>query len=189
MSVCQPHSPRMKGQDAASTLMFSLAADAFDFRADSVNTCGGGDKQQLPVLAAETNIRGPTFRHIDVFDLFAALVEYAHALAGQVDVALIVDCHAVGTERAEELLVFQRSVGLNIVAISFVGPDIGNIKDFAVGRADDAIWFFQVFGDADRFFCRSAEDNKRLRCFAPPTCRSSNLFCRADRSDILRLRR
>jgi hypothetical protein len=53
--------------------------------------------------------------------LLAGAVEDGHAPAGQVDVALGVNGHAVGAELAEEALVGHRAVRLDVVGIGASG--------------------------------------------------------------------
>ena len=75
-------------------------------------------------------------------------VENRHAFAGQVDVAAIVDRHAVGAQLAEEPLAGERAVGLDVVGIGLVAADVGHVERLAVGRADDAVGLHEIGHDA-----------------------------------------
>src|SRR5689334_3296301 len=81
-----------------------LAAHLFDVHLHRVDRLAGGDEQRVAVLAAEADVGGPRLGDVDLLDLVAALAVDADALAGEVDVPLVVDRHAVGAELAEELL-------------------------------------------------------------------------------------
>ena len=67
----------------------------FDTHPERVERFLGGYKECMPVFAAEAYVSGPAFIDVNMFDLFAGRVEDRYPPAGKVNVALVVDCHAV----------------------------------------------------------------------------------------------
>ena len=84
----------------------SLAVDAGDAHLEAVEAFAGSNEQSVAIAAAEANVGGPLLSDIDVLDLFAGGVEHRDTFAGEVNVAFVVDGHAIGTERAKESLIF-----------------------------------------------------------------------------------
>src|SRR4051794_34647840 len=102
MCRASPGARRSRGHrpfDVDEETGWLLALHAFYSRAEAVEAFAGGDEQGLPVGAAEADVGGPAFGHFDLFDLLSGLIEDGHAIAGEVEIALAVDGHAVGAER------------------------------------------------------------------------------------------
>src|SRR3974390_3171013 len=59
-----------------------LATHSFDPHLEAIETLAGGDEQRMAIFAAETDVGGPRFDHVDVLNLFACGVKYGHAFAG-----------------------------------------------------------------------------------------------------------
>ena len=120
---------RPRSSDAAFTLLCSFHAHL-----QPIDVLARGNEKQVAILAAESDVGRPRFRHVDVFDLLARLVEHGYAPAGEINVAFVVECHAVGTQFAEQPLVCERAVGLNVVSVGPARADVGDVKRVAVGR-------------------------------------------------------
>src|SRR5438132_13606254 len=63
---------------------------AFHPHFQAVNALAGGDEEEATILATESDIVGPGFRHVDVFDLLACLVEDGDAAPSQIHIAFLV---------------------------------------------------------------------------------------------------
>src|SRR5262249_29610330 len=122
----------------------SLAPYAGDAHLEGVKALARRDEEGLPVLAADADVRRPRLRDVDLLDLLARLVEDGHALARQVNVALLVDGHPVGAHLAEQPLVLERPVGLDVVGERLLPGDVGHVQGLAVRGADDAVGLLQV---------------------------------------------
>ena len=117
---------------------------AFVNQLNRVERFAGGDEKRFAVLAAETDVGRPGFRHVNVVNLFSGFVENGHAAAGEIKISLRVNRHAVGAERADEGFVRQRAVGLDVVAPGLVGAHVGDKKILPVRRAGDAVGLPQI---------------------------------------------
>lgn len=53
---------------------------------------------------------------------FPHLVEHDHNVAGEVEIALGVESHAVGAKFAMQALIRQRTVGLHVVGVDLESP-------------------------------------------------------------------
>src|SRR5262249_2265840 len=116
---------------------------------DRVQLRARRDKQRTAIGAAEADVGRPGLAGGDVVDLLTSLVVGGDALVvGDVDVALIVDRHAVGAGFAKELLVRERTVGLHGVRVGLVSVEVGDVEHLAVRGADDAVGLGEVGGDA-----------------------------------------
>ncbi len=142
-----------------------LTIHPFDGHANGVEVFAGGDEKCVAVFAAETDVSGPRFLDIDMLDLFAGGVEDGDTLASKVNITLVVDGHAIRAEFAEELFVLERAIGLDLIAIGFPRADVGHVKDFAVGSADDAVRLLKVFDDANEFLVISRQEINALVLF------------------------
>ena len=132
-----------------------------------VDPLAGGDEQQVLVFAAKADVAGPRFAHVDVLDLLSLPVEHGHAVAGEIDVARVVDRHAVGAHLAEQPLAVQRAVGLDVVGVGLAAADIGHVEGLAVGRADDAVGLLQDRRQPASASCDPGQDSRRLRSRSP----------------------
>jgi len=104
------------------------------------------DEERVAVPAAETDVGGPALGDRDLLDLSALGIEDRDALAGQVDVALGVEGHAVGAHRAEERLLGERRIGIDLVPVGLLVADVGDVEKLAVRRADDPVGLDEVRG-------------------------------------------
>ncbi len=111
----------------------SLATDTTDLHFQSVDSLRCGNEQQFLVRAAKTDVGGPAFWDFDVLDLFARRIEHRNALISQVEVALIIERHAVAAHVAVQLLSGQRTVCRDVVAVGFLALDVSDVKQLAVG--------------------------------------------------------
>src|SRR2546426_850812 len=73
------------------------------------------DEKRVPILATEANIRAPGFRHLDLLDLVAAGIENRYAFASEINIAFVIDRHAVRAQLAEKFLFLERAVFLNLI--------------------------------------------------------------------------
>src|SRR6266511_2617112 len=83
---------------------------AFHAHLQPVNAFARGDEKELAVFAAKGDVGRLGFRHVNVLNLPACLVEDGHAVAGKINIALVVERHAVGTQFAEQTPVRNRAV-------------------------------------------------------------------------------
>ena len=74
------------------------------------------DEQSLLVLSAKTHVPRPIFMHRNVPQPLPGLVEHRHPVAGQVQIPLVVDGHAVRAKLADQALVRQRAVRLRVIS-------------------------------------------------------------------------
>ena len=93
-----------------------------------------------------------------MLDLFSGLVEHGHAFAGEVEIALGVERHAVRAEFAAQAFVRQRAVRLDVVGVGFARLDVGHEKRFAVRRADDAVGLDEIGRHALERFAVGAQE-------------------------------
>lgn len=131
-----------------------LASDAFHPHTQAKQLVGGGDDERLPVFAAEADVGGPGGGNGNVPDPFPFRVEHRHSHPGEIEVPFAVDRHPVRSHLTEELLAREGPVGLDGVAIRFAGADIGDVEEFSVRGADDAVRLHQVVGHPPRFLPR-----------------------------------
>src|SRR5213594_269543 len=89
---------------------------------------------------------------------FPVLVEDGDAAAREKDIALVVECHAIRTQLAEKAFVLQRAIGLDFVGIGSACANVGDVKNIAVGSADDAVGLLEVGGDALEILAVSGEE-------------------------------
>jgi hypothetical protein len=104
--------------------ILSLAPHTLHAHVHGVDASAGGDEEGVAVFAAEADVAGPVFLDVDVEDLFAGFVEDGDAFAGEVDVAFIVDGHAIGAEFAEEFFVGEFAIRFDGVGIGFVAGNV-----------------------------------------------------------------
>src|SRR5205807_321250 len=83
----------------------------------------------------------------DLQNLLAGCVEYCHPAAGEVEIARAVDRHPVRAQLAKQSLVLQRAVSLDVVGVSLVSPNVGDVENLAIRRPDDAVGLLQVIDD------------------------------------------
>ena len=138
-------------------MTLSLTANAFDAHFKAVKTFAGRDEQGVAIFATEADVGSPILCYGDVLDLFTGLIEHGDALTGQIDVALVVYGHAIGTEFAEQLFVGDCSIVLDLVRVGFFGVDVGDVKDLAIGRPDNSVRLCQVSSYLHQFFVRGIE--------------------------------
>src|SRR5438045_1868013 len=85
----------------------------------------------------------------DLLDLPARLVEHRNAVSTrEVEIAPVVDRHAVRAQFAEQAPIPQRAVWLDVVGVRLVGADVGDVQHLAVRGPDDAVRLVQVGDDA-----------------------------------------
>ena len=75
-----------------------------------------GNKQDIALSTAKTDVGCPGLWNGEMRYLVAILVEDCHAVASQVDVSTVVNCHTVRTHVGKHMLVRQGAVGLNVVS-------------------------------------------------------------------------
>ncbi len=73
----------------------------------------------------------PSRRNFYVFDLLAGGIEYRDPASRDVDVAAIVDGHAVGAHGGEEAFASQPSVGGYIVGVGLFRAYVGYVEGFS----------------------------------------------------------
>src|SRR5579862_5736803 len=125
---------------------FLLASYPAHPHSERVDTGAGGNEKCMAVLAAKADISGPIFGDWDLQYLLPHAVKNRDSVAGKVDIPVAVDGHTVGTHFAEEPLVGQGAVFLNIVDEGLAGADIGDIERFAIRRSDNAVRLLHVIG-------------------------------------------
>ena len=104
----------------------------------------------MPVPAAEAYVRRPPRINIDVLYFFTVRIKHRYAFPRQINIALVIDSHTVRTHRAKQLLVGQHCVFVDIVSISLLVADVGDVQMFTIGGADDAVGLDQVVGYTDQ---------------------------------------
>src|SRR5439155_18092688 len=95
------------------------------------------------------------------------------AAASEINVAFVVERHAIGAQFAEQPLVRQRTVRLDCISESLSRADVGDVEGLAVERANDAVGLFEVGGDTLEILAVSLEEINMLaillhRRIAPP---------------------
>jgi hypothetical protein len=88
------------------------------FCLDLVKPLARGDEQRFVILNAEAEVGGSRFQHLNAGNFLTRLVEHDHTVAGEVEIALGVEGHAVRTKFAVQAFVCQRAVGLDVVGES-----------------------------------------------------------------------
>src|SRR5215471_4025206 len=126
-----------------------LTVHSLDFHSQAVKTFAGGDEEGIAVFPAEANVGSPGFVHGNMLDALAIGVEDGDPVAGEIDISLVIDGHAVGTEFAEEFFAGQGTVGFDLVAEGFLCADVSHVEGPAIRRADDAVGLSQVVDDAN----------------------------------------
>ena len=133
-----------------------LTAHTVDAHAQSKQLFLRSDEECLSIFSAKTDIRGPASIDGNRLDLLPLGAEHGDAVPGQIHVALVIDRHAIGTHLAEESLVEQCPIRLDVVRVGLAGSNVGHIERLSVGRADDPVRLLQVVDDADQFFLSGA---------------------------------
>ncbi len=88
--------------------------------------------------------------NLDGCEALAAWAEDMHDLSGEVQVAFLVERHAVCAHRRSQFAVCQGAVRLDAVHVGFAVAGIGHIEQLAVCRTDNAVGLDQVVQHADQ---------------------------------------
>ena len=78
-------------------------------------------------------------------------IEYRDPASGEIDIPLIVDGHAIGSQLAEQSFVGHTSVCLDVESVGFASTDVGYVEDLSVWSADQPVGLLEVIGDTDWF--------------------------------------
>ena len=81
-----------------------------------VNGFGCGNKQDIPLFSAKTDVCCPVLRNGEMGYLVAILVEYGHTVACEIDVSPVVNRHPVRPHVGKYLSVRQVAVWLNVIS-------------------------------------------------------------------------
>lgn len=98
-----------------------------------------GDEQDVTLFSTETDVGCPVLGNGEMGNLLPVLVEYGHAVAGQIDVSTVVYRHSVRSHVGKHLAVSQLTVGLDVVSQDSVRPCLGHIQLFSIGRSNKTI--------------------------------------------------
>ena len=113
-------------------------------------TCGY--KQRVPIRTAKADVACPRLFDIDVLYPLSGLIEYSNSIPRKVDVAFAVDRHPVRTQLAEQFLVRDRSILLDIVNVGLLALDVGySHRVLPLGSSNDAVRLGQVAGNQRQF--------------------------------------
>src|SRR6266704_6483838 len=116
-----------------------LAVHPFDSHLQTIEPFARGNEERLPVLTAKADVGSPRLRHINLLDLLARRGEDGHPFAREINVALAINRHSVRAHFAEQLLLCDRAVRLNPVAICLSRADVSHVKSLGIRGADDAV--------------------------------------------------
>ena len=116
------------------------------FHFNGVNLAARSKKKKNKILATKSDIGRPSRWDGNVLNAFALGIVNAHPPSGEVDVSLIIEGHAIGSQAAEELLVCEVTVLFNVISIGFTAADICHVKQFAIRCANESIGLFQTIG-------------------------------------------
>ncbi|MBA7648465.1 hypothetical protein ES703_56251 [subsurface metagenome] len=103
------------------------------------------------VRPAERDIGRP-LGDLDGFNFFAVFVVNGYYSRCQVNVALVVNSHTVGTFRSEKLFVRQCPIAIDFVRKGLFPAVVGNVKQLAIGSSYYSVWPDHVIDYADEPF-------------------------------------
>src|SRR5690606_20757253 len=88
-------------------LLFPLLINSSHLHFKAIDRVRGGDKEGFPIPSPKTHIGSPRSVYRNVADFGSPAVKDGHAFAGQVDISLMVNGHAVGSHFHKKLPVAQ----------------------------------------------------------------------------------
>lgn len=97
-----------------------ISLHTMDKHFQSVNGFGCGNKQDVTLLSAKTDVGCPVLGNGEMGYLLPILVEYGHAVACQIDISTVVYRHPVGPHIGKHLPVRQRAVWQDVVFLAVV---------------------------------------------------------------------
>src|SRR6185503_1512621 len=118
-------------------------------RRDRIQPGACRNEQRLSALTAEADVRGPPLvGDQDSLNLPAGLIEDSDALTCEVEIAFVVQGHTVRALIDCERLACDAAIRRDVVPVGPPCADIRHVERLAVGRADDAVWLYQVIDHA-----------------------------------------
>src|SRR3954470_18180053 len=153
---------RMIAQDSLVSFRFrqafgrpsSLTVGTPDTHLQPIKAFACSNEQLAPIFPAKTDVSSPCFGYINLGYLSSSRIKDRHAFSCEIHIAFFVNGHPVGAELAEKFFIFESTIGINLVAISFSGSNICDVKSLAICSSDYPVGLLQIVYDSFRFCFR-----------------------------------